>query len=59
MNYVCNAFAVLSATENVLNRSKLTARNAAKEALSYLMGCCDFTCEKHSRRSEGSIKYGY
>ena len=47
VNYVCYAFAVLSATENVLNRSKLTARNAAKEALSYLMGFCDFTCEKH------------
>ena len=47
VNYVCDAFAVLSATENVLNRSKLTARHAAKEALSYLMGCCDFTCEKH------------
>ena len=47
VNYVCDAFAVLSATENVLNRSKLTARNAAKEALSCVMGCCDFTCEKH------------
>ena len=47
VNYVCDAFAVLSVTENVLNRSKLTARNAAKEALSYLMGCCDFTCGKH------------
>ena len=37
MNYVCDAFAVLSATENaVINQSKLTSRNAAKEALSYV-----------------------
>ena len=47
MNYVCDAFAVLSATENVLNRFKITAIYAAKEALSYLMGCCNFTSEKH------------
>ena len=48
MNYVCDVFAVLSATENVLiNQSKLTSRNAAKEALSYLMECCNFTCENH------------
>ena len=52
VNYVCDAFAVLSATENVLNRSKLTARNAATEALSYLMGCCDFTCEKHKVKGQ-------
>ena len=37
-----------SATENVLiNQSKLTLRNAAKEALSYIMGCCNFICENH------------
>ena len=48
MNYVCDAFVVLSAAENVLtNQSKLTTRNAAKEALSYMMGCCNFTCENH------------
>ena len=48
VNYVCDAFAVLSATENILiNQSKLTSRNAAKEALSYMMGCCNFTCENH------------
>ena len=34
VNQVCDAFAVLSATENVLiNQSKLTLRNAAKEVL--------------------------
>ena len=48
VNYVCDTFSLLSATENVLiNQSKLTSRNAAKEALSYLMGCCNFTCENH------------
>ena len=49
VNYVCDAFAVLSATENVLiNQSKITSRNAAKDALSYMIGCCKFfTCEKH------------
>ena len=48
MNYVYDVFAVLSATENVLiSQSKLTSRNAAKEALSYIMGCCNFTCENH------------
>ena len=48
VNYVCDAFAVLSATENILiNQSKLTSRNAAKEALSYLTRCCNFTCENH------------
>ena len=48
VNYVCDAFAVLSATENFfINQSKLTLRNAAKEALSYTMGCCNFTCENH------------
>ena len=48
VNYVCDAFAVLSVTENVLiNQSKLTSRNAAKEALSHVMGCCNFTCENH------------
>ena len=46
VNYVCDVFAVLSAAENVLiNQSKLTSRNAAKEALSYMMGCSNFTCE--------------
>ena len=45
---MCDVFAVLSATENVLiNQSKLTLRNAAKEALSYMIGCCNFTCENH------------
>ena len=48
VNYVRDIFAVLSATENVLiNQSKLTSRNAAKEALSDMMGCCNFTCENH------------
>ena len=48
VNYVCDAFAVLSATENDLtNQAKLTSRNAAKEALSYMMVCCNFTCEDH------------
>ena len=48
VNYVCDVFAVLSATENVvINQSKLTTRNAAKEALSYIMGCCNCTCENH------------
>ena len=48
MNYVCDSFAVSSATENVLiNQSKLTSRNAAKEARPYMMGCCNFTCENH------------
>ena len=27
--------------------SKLILRKAAHEALSYVMGCCAFTCEKH------------
>ena len=45
---MCDAFAVLSATENVLiNQSKMTLRNAAKEALSYMMECFNFTCENH------------
>ena len=45
---MCDAFAVLSATENsLINQSKLTSRNAAKEAVSYMMGCCNFTCENH------------
>ena len=53
MNYVCDAFAVLSAAENVLtNQSKLTTRNAAKEALSYMMGCCNFTCKNHNVDSQ-------
>ena len=48
MNYVCDAFAVLSATGNLLtDQSKLTSRNTAKEALSYMMGCRNFTCENH------------
>ena len=46
VNYACDAFAVLRITENVhINQSKLTSRNAAKETLSYMMGCCNFTCE--------------
>ena len=45
---MCDAFAVLSATENILiNHSKLTSRNAGKEALSCMMGCYNFTCENH------------
>ena len=48
VDYVFDAFPVLSATENVLiNQSKLTSRNVAKEAISYLMGFCNFTCENH------------
>ena len=48
VNYVCDAFGILSATENILiNQSKLTLRNAAKETVSYMMGCCNFTCENH------------
>ena len=48
VTYVCDAFAVLSATENILiNQSKLAFRNPAKEALSYMMGCCNFTSENH------------
>ena len=47
VNYVCDAFAVLNATESVfINPSKLTSRNAAKEAHSYMMEC-DITCENH------------
>ena len=47
VNYVCDAFALLSATENVLiNQSKPTSRNAAK-GLSYMMGCCNFTFDNH------------
>ena len=49
VNYVCNAFAVLSTRENVLiSQSKLTTRNAAKEALSYMIGCYNFTCKNHN-----------
>ena len=45
---MCDVFAVLSATESILiNESKLTPRNGAKKALSYMMGCCNFTCENH------------
>ena len=48
VNDVCDAFDVLSATENILiNQSKLTSRNAVKKALSYTMRCCNFTCENH------------
>ena len=48
VNYACDALAVLSATENILfHQSKLTSRNAAKEAVSYMMECCNFTCENH------------
>ena len=45
---MCDAFSALSATENVLiNQSELTSRNTAKEALSYMMGYCNLTCENH------------
>ena len=38
VNYVFDAFRVLSATENILiNQSKLTSKNAAKKAVSYMM----------------------
>ena len=48
VNYVCDAFTVLSATENVLiNQLKLTSTNAAKETLSFMMGYCNFACENH------------
>ena len=50
VNYVCDVFAVLSATEMILiNQSRLNSRNAAKEALSYMMtmACCNFTCENY------------
>ena len=41
VNYVYDAFTVFSTTENVLiNLSKLTSTNAAKEDLSYMVGCC-------------------
>ena len=56
VNYVCDAFAVLVASENVLmNQSKLTSRNAAKEALSYMMGYCNFACENHKVDSQKVI----
>ena len=29
------------------NQAKLTSRNAAKEAISYMMGCYNLTCENH------------
>ena len=48
VNYLFGPFAVLSATKYVLiNQSKLTSRNTAEEALSDIMGCCNFTCEIH------------
>ena len=48
VNYLFDPFAVLSATIYVLiNQSKLTSRNTAEEALSDIMGCCNFTCEIH------------
>ena len=41
VNYVYDAFTVFSTTENVLiNLSKLTSTNGAKEDLSYMVGCC-------------------
>ena len=44
----CDALVVLIATENILiNQSKLTSRNAAEEALSYMIGCSNFTCQNH------------
>ena len=55
--YACDAFAVLSAIENALiNQSKLTSRNAAKEARSYMMGCCNFTCENHKVDGQKVVK---
>ena len=43
---MCDAFAVLSATENVLiNQSKLNSINETKEAFSYMMGYCNFVCK--------------
>ena len=45
---MCDAVAVLKATVNVFfNQAKLTSRNAAKEAISYMMGCYNLTCENH------------
>ena len=44
VKYMRDAFAVLNATENFLiNKSKLTSRNATKEAPSYMMECCNFS----------------
>lgn len=43
---MCDAFAVLSAKENVLiNQSKLNSINETKEAFSYMMGYCNFVCK--------------
>ena len=58
VNYVCVLFSVLSATKNVfINRSKLTPRNAAKEAVSYMMGFCNFTCENNKQKiSTASVR---
>ena len=36
VNYVCDAFAVLITKNVLINQSKLTSRNAAKEALSHI-----------------------
>ena len=44
VKYMRDAFAVLNATENFLiNKSKLTSRNATKEDPSYMMECCNFS----------------
>ena len=47
VNYVFDAFPVLSATELLIKQSNLISRNASKVALSYMMRCCNFTCENH------------
>ena len=45
VNDVYVAFSILSATENILTmQSKMTSENAAKDAFSYIMGFCNFTC---------------
>ena len=45
VNYMCDEFAILSATENnPINQLKPASRNAAKVILPHMMGCCNFTC---------------
>ena len=58
LSYVCALFSVLSATKNVfINRSKLTPRNAAKEAVSCMMGFFSFTCENNKQKiSTASVR---
>ena len=56
VNYVFDAFAVLSATENALNnQAKLIMQSIAKEAISYVMGCCNFTCENYKVKGQKVI----